>query len=409
MARICIIGPNQLGSSPRLVRNADCLAAAGHDVTVIYPDHLPRFRTHDASLIAAARWRAQPLDFHSTPLARLRWQFARLRHRLLAKATATPPTAARLLRSYGYFGPELLAAARRNRADLYLAQQQMVLTAAAEAARATGARYAVDVEDIVSENTEEPVAQVRAVEARYFPDAAFLCTMSEAAAGFLQRTATLVDSPLALHNAPSLAERAGLVPPDQRSPEPVTSIYWFGQTVGPHACAELVIQALPLLRHPARLVLRGHAQPAYAQRLHHLAAAVGHPDALTIEPPAPPLEMVRLAAAHVFCLGTQPGTQLFHQLAVGNKVCTGMMAGCAVGLTDTIAHRTLLAAHPGWAFTFASDNPAALAAQLNHLLDEPARLAAMRRTAWELASTTFNWEAESQGLVQAVTTALNRH
>jgi len=214
--------------------------------------------------------------------------------------------------------------------------------------------------------------------------------------------------PVVLHNCGSLAERAQLPPPGARPPAGALRLYWFGQTIGPHACAEPVLRAMALLGQPARLTLRGaNPLPRYVAELHELAGALGLRDALRIEPGAPPADMIPLAGEHQVCFGTQPGRQLFHQLAIGNKVFTGMMAGCAVALTDTLAHRKLLARHDGWAFTFGQNDPALLAAELGGLLADPARLAARRDRAWNLASTTFNWENESRRLVAAVATALN--
>lgn len=401
MARIVILGPNQLGSNPRLVRNADCLASAGHDVTVIYPDHLARFRGNDDAIIAAARWKAVALDLCRTPRGRLHARYARLRRRLAEKFSLSSDFARN--RAYGYFGPELARAARAIPADLYFAQQQMVVLPAVAAAQAHRARFAVDVEDLVSDCTDEPTALVRAIEDRHFPDAAFLATMSEAAADRLAELHRLQRAPVVLHNCMSRAERAALPPPSARPAHVPLALYWFGQTVGPHACAEVILRAIATLPFPARLTLRGaNPRPEYLAQLHALAAELRIPDALALAPGAAPRDMVPLAGEHDLCFGTQPGTQLFHQLAVGNKVFTGMMAGCAVALTDTTAHRRLLAAHEGWAFRFSNDDPLSLADQLTQLAGTPTRLAAMRERAWSLASDTFNWETESARLVAVV-------
>jgi glycosyltransferase involved in cell wall biosynthesis len=401
MARLVILGPNQLGSNPRLVRNADCLAAAGHDVTVIYPDHLARFRSHDEAIIAAARWKAIALDFCRTPRGRLHARFARLRRRLAAKLPLTSAFARQ--RAYGYFGPELARAASAISADLYLAQQQMTVLPAVAAARAHGARFAVDVEDLVSDCTDEPTALVRAIENRHFPHAAFLTTMSDAAADRLAELHRLPRAPVVLHNCMTRAERAALQPPSARPAHAPLALYWFGQTVGPHACAEVILRAIATLPFSARLTLRGaNPRPDYLAQLRALAAELRIPDALALAPGAPPRDMVPLAGEHDICFGTQPGTQLFHQLAIGNKVFTGMMAGCAVALTDTAAHRRLLAAHDGWAFTFSNADPLSLAEQLTALVSEPARLAAMRDRAWSLATDVYNCETESARLVAAV-------
>lgn len=406
MARIVILGPNQLGSNPRLVRNADCLAAAGHDVTVIYPDHLARFRGNDDALIATARWKTVALDFCRTPRGRLHARFARLRRRLAEKLPLSSDFARN--RAYGYFGPELARAARAVPADLYLAQQQMVVLSAVAAAHAHRARFAVDVEDLVSDCTDEPTALVRAIEDRHFPHAAFLTTMSDAAADRLAELHRLPRPPVVLHNCMTRAERGSLPPPAARPAHAPLALYWFGQTVGPHACAEVILRAVATLPFPARLTLRGaNPRPDYLAQLHALAAELRIPDALALAPGAPPHDMVPLAGEHDICFGTQPGTQLFHQLAVGNKVFTGMMAGCALALTDTAAHRRLLAAHDGWAFTFSNDDPLSLADQLTQLAGTPARLAALRDRAWSLATEVYNWETESSRLVAAVRATLS--
>lgn len=401
MARIVILGPSQLGRNPRLVRNADCLAEAGHDVTVIYPDHLARFRGHDNAIRAAARWKTVALDFCRTPRGDIHGRFARLRRRLAEKLPINSDFARN--RAYGYFGPELARAACTIPADLYLAQQQMVILPAVAAARYHRARFAVDVEDLISDCTEEPAALVRPIEDRYFPRAAFLTTMSAAAADRLADLHELPRAPVILHNCMSLAERRALPPPSARPAHAPLALYWFGQTVGPHACAEIILRAIATLPFPARLTLRGTIpRHDYIAQLQSLAAELRIPAALDFAPGAPPHEMVTLAGEHDVCLGTQPGTQLFHRLAIGNKVFTGLMAGCALALTDTAAHRRLLATHDGWAFCFPNDNPLSLAEQLTALVREPSRLAAIRERAWSLATETYNWETESYHLVAAV-------
>ncbi len=406
MARLTLIGPNQLASNPRLVRNADALAAAGHEVTVVYPDHLVRFRGHDAALRAAARWRSRPVDLCLTPLARLRARYARLRRRLAAgRAAGGSPFW--LERAYGYFGPELAEAAAATRPQFIHAQQQVTVVPAARAAARARAAVGVDIEDLVADCDDEPVELVRRVERDFYPRAAFLATMSQAAADRIAELHRPARPPVVLHNCMSLAERGTLPPPEARAAGATLRLYWFGQTVGPHACAEAILRALPQVGRPARLTLRGaNPLPAYLAQLHALAASLGLRDALRLAAGAPPADMVRLAGEHDVCFGTQPGEQLFHQLAIGNKVFTGMMAGCAVALTDTTAHRRLLAGAGGWAFTFGRNDPGLLAAELRRLAAEPGRLAAQRRRAWELASAPFNWEAESGRLLAAVSAAL---
>ena len=403
MARICFLCPGQLGRNPRLIRNADSLTAAGHNVMVIYPDFQPAFRQFDAGIVARAHWQAVALDFCTKPAARLRWQCVRWRHRLAEALVRRSGRLFWLERAYGYFGPELAAAATKTRATFYLAQQQAALAAAARAAQTCGGTYAADIEDLLAEYAINPVASIRRVERLFLGPAAFLCTMSDAAADYLCDTHRLAQRPIVLHNCPSLAERSTLAPPELRPPGETISLYWFGQMIGPHSSAESVVRALPLLRRPGRLVLRGiDRRHAYLDRLQEIAAGLGLGQAIVVQGAAPPAEMVALAGEHAFCLGTQPSRQLFHQMAIGNKVFVGMMAGAVGALTDTIAHRRLLAEHSGWAFLFGENSPEQLAAGINRLLADAGLLAATRRRAWDLAGTVFNWEHQSTALVEAV-------
>ena len=408
MARVCFLCPGQLARNPRLIRNADCLAAAGYDVTVVYPDFQPDYRQYDSGIVARARWQAIALDFCTKPAARLRWQCVRLRHRLAEGLVRRSDRFFWLERAYGYFGPELAAAATRTRASLFIAQQQAALAAAARAAQACGGVYAADIEDLLAEYAINPLASIRRVERLFFAPAAFLCTMSDSAADYIRDTHRLARRPIVLPNCPSLAERSALAPPELRPLRETVTLYWFGQTIGPHSCAESIVRALPLLLRPGRLVLRGFARrPAYLDRLQEIATGFGLGQAIVVQDAAPPAEMVTLAGEHAFSLGTQPSRQLFHQMAIGNKVFVGMMAGAVGALTDTIAHRQLLAEHPGWAFLFGENSPEQLAAEINRLLDDSGRLASMRRHAWDLAGTVFNWEHQSTALVDAVDRTLH--
>jgi glycosyltransferase involved in cell wall biosynthesis len=406
MARICFVSPAQLACNPRLLRNADCLAAAGHAVTVIYADHQSRFRNLDRAISSRAKWTATPLDFSGSSLGRLRWQLIRFRYHAFRRAFPNPVGRFSLLRNLGYFGPEIAQAACRIPADIYFAQQQQMIIPAAVAARRRGARFAVDIEDLLSENPSERVKEVTAVERTYYPQAALLCTMSEAAADYIAERYPTAQRPITLHNCPSLTER-GLGPPETRATGARLGLYWFGQTIGPHSCADTVLRAVAKMRHSVTLVLRGNALPSYVAELRMLAAELGVSGSLVIEPPAPPDEMVSLAGAHEISLGTQPGIQLFHQLAIGNKVFTGMMSGAALVLSDTVAHRRLVNGNPQFSALFKEGDHLGLAADLDTLCANRERLAQYRQTAWRLAETKYNWERESAQLVAAVN-ALSR-
>jgi glycosyltransferase involved in cell wall biosynthesis len=292
-------------------------------------------------------------------------------------------------------------AARQN-AALYIAHTHAALPSAAQAASRTGAKLAFDAEDLLAESSAEPVQVMRAIEQFYVPHCALITTMSRVAADRLRQLLKLPATPLVLHNAPWLKEREGLVPPERRPGSEMLSIYWFGQTVGPHSCADQLLRALPLLVRPAKLVLRGRPNAGYIAELRRLALDLGVSDQLEVCPRALPGEMVRLAGEHDVSVGSQPSAEPFHQMAIGNKVFTGLMAGTLVALTDTVAHRSLAQELGESAVLFPNKDGRELAQRLNQITASEDKLLAAKRTAWRLAEERFNWERESEKLVEGV-------
>lgn len=405
MAKICIVTTLHPAANPRGTRDADALAQAGHEVVFAYPRCHAQWLKFDEPLLRAAPWRAVAVDCLGAGAAAWRWRWGRLRRRLWTQPEVLARSKFGMARAAHYVGPELAVLAQAERADLYLAHSHNALPAAHRAARNTGARLGFDAEDLLVDSPEEPVALMDAIERRCLPACSQVSTMSEAAAERLQETRQLLRLPVVLHNVPSLRERQGLRPPEERPMPKLPALYWVGKTIGPHSLADQVVAAMPRVRTPFRLVLRGSQRADYAERLAVLAALGNVADRIEFLPPAPPTELVATAGECELCLGSQPGMDLFHQMAIGNKVFLGMMAGAALILSDTIAHRALLRDAPGAGLIFRDGNLAELAGALDAAL-APARLAELRHRSWELGETRFNWDLESRRLVDAVARTL---
>lgn len=394
MMKVCLVSHGHPAANPRMVREADALSGAGYEVLVVTPRFVERWVPFDNRLAAQAAWRYQFVDFlreHGRS-----WSYVRARRRLCEALSAVLPAEGILGRACNYANPELARMAAAGRADLYVAHQHHALPAAAWAAERAGSRFAFDAQDLLADSSAEPRHLIRSLERRYLSRCAYITTMSDAAAQRLQETNGLPAPALVLHNTPRLVERAGIAPPHARASSRWTSIYWFGQTIGPHSRAEQVLRALPLVESSVRLVLRGAAAAPYVDELRRLAARLGVQERLSILPLESPDRMVALSAEHDVMLGSQPGSELFHQMAIGNKVFTGMMAGLALALTDTIAHRDLVANAPGCGFLFPDEDHQRLAKILTDLLREPGALRRMQESSWAWAEREFNWEHESR-------------
>jgi glycosyltransferase involved in cell wall biosynthesis len=402
MAKICLLGHGQPSTNPRMVRDASAITAAGHQVTVITPSFMSNWVPHDTKIVEKAQWKFIPIDFTNSSTAQRKWNYIRFRRRISSTLSEIIPHKAIIARACAYSNPELAFTAAKTKSDLYIAYQHYALPAASWAANATHGRFACDVQDLLAQSPHENRMWVRSIEQEYLNECSYISTMSESAARHLQQTNKLSQKPVVLHNTPSLEERSLLLPPNKRLDSIIPSMYWFGLSLGPHSCAEQIIRAMALLDSPLRLVLRGNPIEPFVSELKNLAERFGLGQYLQIEPLASPLEMVRLAAQHDILLGTQPGDDLFHQMAIGNKVFTGMIAGLGLALTDTIAHREFIFENSGCGFVFSNEDSNQLAEKLNFLIANRSVLQQIKQTSWNLSEEKFNWEKESDILIRSI-------
>ena len=79
MVRICIVTPGQVGSNPRVVKEADALVQAGYKVQVVATKILEFVEPRDQEIISAANWSIERIQFdaNSWRVERLRQEIAR--------------------------------------------------------------------------------------------------------------------------------------------------------------------------------------------------------------------------------------------------------------------------------------------------------------------------------------------
>jgi glycosyltransferase involved in cell wall biosynthesis len=399
---VCLISHGQPAANPRLVRDAGALAAAGHSVRVVTARFISRLIEHDEKLVRGASWHYEAANLLGRNGGSWQWDYVRFRRRMAAELADWLPFQGLVARGYAYGHTEVAKLAAKEPADLFVAYQHNSLPAAAWAARINHSKFALDAQDLLADCSDEPTKLAASLERRYLRQCSYVSTMSHPAAERLQQTNALIRRPIVLHNTPPLVEREGLSHPSVRAQGEPLSIYWFGQTIGPHSCAGPVLKAIARLDKPVQLVLRGNPIEAYVNQLLATAQELGIAGQLIILPRAEPSEMVRLAGEHDILLGSQPGVELFNQLAIGNKVFTGMMAGLALALSDTVAHRELLSENPNCGFLFRDGDVDSLGNYLDDLLRNHAQLKQMKTSAWNLAESRFNWERESKKLLETI-------
>lgn len=406
--RICLVTPGHLSTNPRLVKEADALAAAGYEVSVVSARFIQWADEADAEFLNRP-WQVRKVAFG--PMAGRMFHVAQSLRRRLCELV------------YRLFGlcavsafhpviPALARAACAIPADLYIAHNLAALPAAHKAARKHGARLGFDAEDFHSgELNDTPenalrIRLVRDIERRYLPQCDYLTAASPGIARAYAEAYGVPEPTVILNVFPKAEAPAGPTP--KGTADPSSSLYWFSQTIGPNRGLETVVEAIGQSRSRPALFLRGNPAPGYQQQLMKLAEKCGVSDRLRFLPPAPPSEMVRLAAEFDVGIASEPGHSVNNRLALSNKMFTYMLAGIPALASDTTAQSDMALEMSGTVSVYPQKHVQELARKMDDLLLSPNALANARHTAWHLGQQKFNWDIEQTCFLKLVESVAGR-
>ena len=162
--RVTVVTSGHLSTCPRMLKAADALSAAGHDVRVVATRHEPWAVEADSDARARRRWPLTTIDYRRGASGATYWRSG-ARYRA-ARAIAGQLGAGRtpfpiVARAFGRVHSELVRAAAAAPADLIYGGTTGALAATAEAARRLGVPYAIDLEDLHHGETGRPVSRAR--------------------------------------------------------------------------------------------------------------------------------------------------------------------------------------------------------------------------------------------------------
>jgi glycosyltransferase involved in cell wall biosynthesis len=398
---ILIVTAGALSRHPRVLKEATALGEAGFAVTVLTVENHAASAAYDRDLLQAAPFRRVRLDHLA-------------RRGLPAWRGAASRLATRLARSgarFGFESPQALGPARRLGrmardipADLTIVHTEMPFWIGCELL-ARGRRVAADFEDWHSQDllpearSARPMRLIARLERTLLRGAAYTSTTSEAMARALQAAGGGA-RPLVITNSFPLQP----APPPRPADQP-PAFFWFSQTIGPGRGLESFLAAWMRTAQPSRLVLLGEVSPDYREGLvRSLTAERGA--RLEFLPLTSPEKLPDVIARHDLGLALELGSPANKDLTISNKILQYLNAGLGVIASETAGQREVLARAPGAGVLVPLAHPAALAGQLDGLLADRARVAAMGRAARRAAETTYCWEREAPRLVAAVEAAL---
>lgn len=400
VTRVCIISPGHMATNPRLVKEADALANAGLDVSVIVADFV-QWAAEEDERFGPRNWRvAKRLVFGPrAPLGR-RMKLG-LRQRLARRALGWGLSSQRLLECAAHqLAEEMKTAAMNTPADLYIAHYVAALPAAAAAAQQNNACYAYDAEDYhLGEWPAGPEFDVdrrivRGIEGRYIAGCRFVSAASPMIAEALVEAYGVAPPQVILNVFPR--SQAPGAPTSRGCAEPGPSLYWFSQTIGPGRGLECAVRALGMTSCRPHLYLRGKPADGFISKLERLAGEAGVPGHVHILPPASPDKMESLAAHYDLGIASEVPVSRNRDICLTNKLFSFLLAGLPPLLSATEAQERFADEVGLSRLVYPTDDPVALAALVDRLLSDPDELAALRRRVWSLGQERYNWDCEQQ-------------
>jgi len=404
---VCIVTPDYLASTPRVVKEATALAQDGCDVRVVCSyGNLESIRNFDETLTQGQRWRYAVVGW-SSHRAEERWLYwkSAIRQHVLQRLPSFLLRFGKALESAeGRVYAELARLAAKEKADLYIGHYPVGLAAAAFAASRWKAELRYDAEDL--HTGEQPAGQpetprtrrIRLLETRYLARCSKVTAASELIADQLASRYGIA-RPLVIHNVFPWSDRTHLDGQMKDRQGPSLSLCWFSQTIGEDRGIEEAIRAVGLLHQRAQLHLRGFAAESVKNKFRLLAKKCHLNESLYFHPAVPPGELLSRTAEHDVGLSLEQPHCLNREIAVTNKLFLYFLAGLAVAATDVPGQRYVMATCPQAGALYPPGDVRALAEILQRFATDSAYLDQCKKAALKAAQEQWNWERESQKLV----------
>jgi glycosyltransferase involved in cell wall biosynthesis len=400
--RVCLISSIHPWVNPRLIKEADALAACGHDVVVITKAVDRWSHQRDALLLVNKSWSAERLGLmRHEPSSRWRWFSTAVRAELALRAYRVCGVGRLAEEAYNRGFGRLLQAAIATRAAFFIAHTQGALPVAARAAARAGVGFGFDCEDLLAEEAADGLRDpslrraILDIERTYLPRAAYVTATSHAMAAYL---ADLYDipTPAVIYNVFPRANFEPLQPPAGRRRRETLELVWISATIGPGRGLEDALRALARLPESVRLTIFGRMLPTYEARLTALLHVAGVGARVTIRPVVEPAAIAATIAAFDVGLSLDLNNCANRSLTICNKVFEYLQAGLVLAATDTPGHREIIGSVPDAGFLYPPGDVVALATELRTYVGDRRSLIAAQTAAWDAGRRRYNWDCDRE-------------
>lgn len=405
MSKIAIVTQLHPCTNPRPVKEANCLAEAGHEVFFVTVLQTVELTDRDRESLDERVTLITAVDLRTTNRNSLTKFLVRLGRKVGQKLMTVFGIETRF--AVCHAPGRLLQACIDLRCDLYIGHIEAGLWVGRELSE-RGYTVAFDIEDWHSRDGL-PVAQkqfpqqlVASLERFAVKNGAYATTTSVPLADAL---AEAYDSnpPTVIRNVFPQSETDNIDGQSVDRTDPQTpSLIWFSQTIGRGRGLEELWDALQQIATPLQIHIRGNRRADFVSELE---SALPHQHTLFIHSQVSHAQLLSRIAEHDIGLAIERSDPPSRDLTLTNKIFQYLQAGCCVIATKT-AGQTHLGTQHKEAILLADNTPEAIAEAINSLVSSPEELQNRKSAARSLADSQLNWDQESEQFLNLVNKVL---
>jgi len=409
---ICIVTPDYIYSNPRTVKEADAFWQAGFAVRVVFSQgNLEDIRDFDEILLKGKPWQRSIVSWSPfRKKERLLCFKSKLRYYIFRRLPALFLACTKLAEhSEGRVYTELAQLAALEKADLYIGHYPVGLAAAHYAASRWKAKLGYDFEDFYTEEhpqNKKQTQRIKIIESRYLPHCSYVSCASELIADEIVKRYN-IGEPLVIHNVFPWSERNKIDGEIKDRKGTSLSLYWYSQVIGEDRGIQDAIRAAGLLKEKVQIHLRGYLSGEVKNKFLALAKECGVEAGLYFHSPVSPTELLSRTVEHDVGLALEQPVNSSRMLAVTNKFFFYLLAGLAIAATDLPGQRKIMSTCSNAGFLYPPGDYKALAQHLHRLISEPRLLESHKHAALKAAEERWNWESESNKMVNKIASLLN--
>ena len=402
--KVVLITTGQPSLNPRIVKEADALQKAGHEVTLLYCFFIGWAEELDKVLLQKVSWKYRMVG-GSPGKKKRRYFFTRARNKIVRILNAYFGNQLLLAeRTQARAYDELLREAKKIKADWYIGHNLGALPVVIKAADFHHAKAGFDFEDYHrgenSPNDKAVVNRIIYLENKYVPQLHYFSAASPMiTAATKNNHPNFTGTAITILNCFPLTQQAPFK--EKVTGDSTLQLFWFSQTIGLNRGLEVLISALKIINDPAiHLTLAGRCNEEMEQYIKRNAGT--SINNIYLAGVIQPEELPAFAAQFDVGMAMELSVPENRNICLTNKIFTYLLAGLCIVASDTAAQQKFMQDNPGIGEIYRNDNAESLASKIKLFYNNPGLLASCKKNTLSLAANKLNWETESEKLSQIV-------